>query len=118
MTALAYDPRKVAEELAWLKANPHFNERPATILEFLGPGYLECEALIRDSIKEALIEIFGEVVDPDRIAKVQRAMLTGAIGIGKTTIASIALPYMVHYVLCLKDPQGYYKLLPGSRIAF
>ena len=35
-----------------------------------------------------------------------------------TTFASIALPYMAHWVLCLKDPQGYYNLLPGSRIAF
>lgn len=35
-----------------------------------------------------------------------------------TTLASIALPYMAHWVLCLKDPQSYYDLLPGSRIAF
>jgi len=35
-----------------------------------------------------------------------------------TTMASIVLPYMVHWVLCLKDPQDFFDLLPGSRIAF
>lgn len=117
-TALSYDPVRVAEELQWLQDNPHFQERPASIREFLGPDYLDCEALIRDSIKEALIEIFGEKVNPNSIAQVQRAMVTGAIGIGKTTIASIIMPYMVHWILCLKDPQGYFQLLAGSRIAF
>jgi hypothetical protein len=45
-------------------------------------------------------------------------MVTGGIGIGKTTFASIVLPWMCHYVLCLKDPQTFFGLLPGSRIAF
>lgn len=35
-----------------------------------------------------------------------------------STLASIALTYMVHWVSCLHDPQGYFGLLPGSRIAF
>lgn len=35
-----------------------------------------------------------------------------------TTLASIALPYMVHWVQCLKDPQEFYGLMSGSRIAF
>jgi hypothetical protein len=40
-------------------------------------------------------------------------MVTGAIGIGKTTIASIILPYMCHWVLCLKDPQKFFGLCPA-----
>lgn len=113
-----FDPKKVARELAWLKRNPHFNERPATIRDFLGRGYLDIAALVRPGILAALVEIFGEEVDPFKISKVRRAMLTGAIGIGKTTFASIALPYMVHWVLCLRDPQEFFSLLPGSRISF
>lgn len=35
-----------------------------------------------------------------------------------TTIASVVLTYLVHWVLCLEDPQSFYNLLPGSRIAF
>lgn len=118
MSALTFDPVKAAYELQWLKDHPEFNERPATIREFLGPGYLDIDAKIRDGVREALVDIFGEEVSTYRIAKVQKAMFTGAIGIGKTTLASIAIPYMVHWILCLKDPQDYFGLLPGSRIAF
>lgn len=87
-------------------------------MEFIGPGYLDIESKVRPGIKKALVEIFGEDVNSTNIAKVLRAMVTGAIGIGKTTIASIILPYMCHWVLCLKDPQSFFDLLPGSRIAF
>lgn len=113
-----FDPAKVREEAEWLLAHPHFEERPASITEFLGEGYLNIESLVRPGLKEALVAIFGEKVNPDRIANFERAMVTGGIGIGKTTFASIALPYMAHWVLCMKNPQGFFGLLPGSRIAF
>lgn len=113
-----FDAKKIAEELEWLKDHPWFDMRPASIEEFLGEGYLNIEAKVRPGIKQACIEIFGTEPQPDRIAVVEEAMLTGAIGIGKTTFASIAIPYMVHWVLCLKDPQDYFSLLSGSRIAF
>lgn len=106
------------EELEWLKNNPSFAERPATIEEFLGPEYLNIEGKVRARIKAELIEILGTEVSGDRISKYSEACITGAIGIGKTTVAAIVLPYLVHWVLCLNDPQDYYNLLPGSRIAF
>lgn len=102
----------------FLQANPDFLDRPATIEEFIGPDYLDLEKTIRASVRAALVEIFGDYVRPDRISEARRAMFTGAIGIGKTTLASIAIPYMVHWVLCLKDPQEYFGLMPRSRIAF
>lgn len=105
-------------EARWLVQNPEFQERPATIMEFIGPGYLDIDEMVRPGIKEALLDIFGDDVNSNNIARVVRAMITGAIGIGKTTIASIILPYMVHWVLCLRDPQKFFELLPGSRIAF
>jgi hypothetical protein len=115
---MSFDPKRIVEEAMWLKANPHFEQKPATIEEFCGPGYLEIADLVRPGLMKALIDIFGEEVNAHRIAYFERAMITGGIGIGKTTFASIALPYMAHWVLCLKDPQRYFKLLPGSRIAF
>lgn len=110
--------RQMVIELQWLKRNPAFIERPASILEFLGPDYLDIEDGVREGVKEALVGIFGDKPNVYNLAKVQRAMFTGAIGVGKTTFASIALPYMVHWCLCLKDPQSFFGLLPGSRIAF
>lgn len=108
----------IYDEAVWLLAHPEFEEKPATIKEFLGGGYLDIAAKVRPGIVEALEAIFGEDVAGDRIALFEEAMVTGGIGIGKTTFASIALPYMVHWTLCLKDPQDYFELLPGSRIAF
>lgn len=106
------------EELEWLKENPHFRERPATLTEFLGPEYLNIASGVRPKIAEVLADIMGHEVDPTRPTAYELAIFTGAIGIGKTTVASIVLPYLVHWALCLKDPQSYFELLPGSRIAF
>lgn len=107
-----------AEEMDWLLNNPAFEERPASISEFLGEKYLNIDKGIRPGLRKVLIDIFGEKSNPYSLASYTEAMMTGAIGIGKTTFASIALPYMAHWVLCLKDPQGFFDLLPGSRIAF
>lgn len=115
---MAFDPNKALEELEWLQKHPWFEQRPASIIEFLGEDYLGIGNGVRPGLKKALVKIFGKEVSGHMISSVRRAMITGAIGIGKTTFASIALPYMVHWVLCLKDPQGYFDLLPGSRIAF
>lgn len=115
---MKFDPVAVARESKFLLDNPHFQERPASIKEFLGPDYLNIEGKVRPGLLKALEDIFGGEPNPHRIANFERAMVTGGIGIGKTTFASIALPYMAHWVLCLKDPQGYFDLLPGSRIAF
>lgn len=112
------DMDEFGREFDWLKAHPDFHERPATMTEFLGSDYLNISAKIRPGIRRALEDIFDQQEGDTRISQFERAMLTGAIGIGKTTFASIALPYMAHWVLCLKDPQGYFGLLPGSRIAF
>lgn len=43
-------------------------------------------------------------------AKYFECILTGAIGLGKTTIADIGLAYMLHRLLCLKNPPSFYGL--------
>lgn len=113
-----WDPAKIAADLAWLQDHPWFAEKPASIIEFLGPDYLNIEKNVRPGVRAELIHLFGEEVNGHRIARVRWAMFTGAIGIGKTTMASIIIPYMAHWCLCLKDPQDFYDLMPGSRIAF
>ena len=115
-------------KIQWVLDHPDFRFKPATIEEFLGPGYLDIDidqnasldprSKVRPGLKKALIEIFGSDIDPLRISLMRRALFTGGIGIGKTTLASIALSYMVHWVSCLAEPQKYFGLLPGSRIAF
>jgi hypothetical protein len=116
-------PAEILAQFKWLQVNPEFNECPATMDQFLGPDYLNLNVPgkppgVRESVRAVLIEIFGDHVDPYAISIKRRAMFTGAIGIGKTTLASIAIPYMIHWVYCLKSPQEYFGLLPGTRIAF
>jgi hypothetical protein len=113
-----WNPQRAFDELEWLKQHPEFEQMPASMPEFLGEDYLNIEKGVRPGVRDELIELFGDEVNGERIAKYRWAMFTGAIGIGKTTMASIILPYMCHWILCLKDPQGFYDLLPGSRIAF
>lgn len=113
-----FDEESVKREVAFLTKYPWFDERPASIKEFLGKGYLEIEKSVRPGLNKALVDIFGKEVNPHRISGYMDAMFTGAIGIGKTTFASIALPYMCHWVLCLRDPCDYFELMPGSKIAF
>lgn len=113
-----FDPKKIQEEADFLLKYPWFEEKPASIEEFMGSDYLNISALVRPGLRQALIDIFGKEVNPYKISGFESALFTGAIGIGKTTFASIALPYMCHWVLCLNNPQEYFELLSGSRIAF
>lgn len=105
-------------DVQWLLDHPEFEERPPDIITFLGSDYLNIRKNMRKRIVAELIEIFGEEFTAGQIARYREALITGGIGIGKTTIASIVLSYMACCTLCLKDPQEYYKLLPGSKIAF
>jgi hypothetical protein len=113
-----FDFGSAQKEFEWLKVNVQFEQMPMSMPEFLGTRGLNIESKIRAGVKDELYELFGTEANNKRIARYRWAMFTGAIGIGKTTMASIILPYMCHWILCLKDPQGFYDLLPGSRIAF
>lgn len=108
----------VAEESKWLIDNPAFDERPASMAEFLGEGYMEIEKYIRPGVRTVLIDIFGEVPNGRNPSKYGKAIMTGGIGIGKSTMAAIALSYLCHWTLCLRDPQEFFGLMPGSRISF
>ena len=110
--------RSEIAEARWLMKYPQFEERPATIREFVTANYLNNERSVRPGVMQALIDIFGDDIDPDWISLKRRAVFTGGIGIGKTTFASIVLPYMVHWVFCLRDAYEYFDIMDGTRIAF
>lgn len=105
------------DEIQWLADNPDFLERPASVREFLNREYLDIESGVREAVLNVLVDIFGEEPNTYKMSKYREAIATGGIGWGKSTVASIALCYMVHWLLCLKDPQKFFNLLPGSRIA-
>ena len=45
-------------------------------------------------------------------------ILTGGIGLGKSTISCVVGTYFLHKVLCLKDPAKFYDLGKNSKIVF
>lgn len=69
----------------------------------------------RDFCCEAVLRTLCEVFDPAR--GYREAALVWGIGAGKSYASSIALTYLAYCLLCLRDPQGYYGLAPGSEIA-
>lgn len=84
---------KVMANLLWLQNNPEFAERPATIEEFIGAGYLNIHDKVRPKIRQVLTEIFGADISPESMtAGYQRAMITGGIGIGKGVLPDCDLP--------------------------
>lgn len=96
-----------------------YEEIPVDILTFItDPDYLgsaftasDGSCLIYDYWIDTLRKIF------DKNSNVIELALSGAIGLGKSTIADIGLAYILHKLLCLKDPASYYRLTKGSRIA-
>ena len=58
-----------------------------------------------------------EEIFPDNVStRYNTIILTGAIGLGKSTIAVICLLYLLYRLLCLKDPYLYYGLQPIDKI--
>lgn len=108
----------VAEEAQWLVDNPAFDERPASMPEFLGEGYMEIDRYVRPGVRKVLIDIFGEEPNGENPSNYGKALLSGSIGWGKSTTASIVLAYLCHWTMCLRDPQDFFDLMPGSRISF
>jgi|GEM_PF-867753 len=88
-------------------------DRIVDVEEFVeSPEYMNQKAYIRPKIKEALMELFA----PGNTFV--EAVLTGAIGIGKTFFGDMAMAYMLYCLSCYESPQLEYDLAPGSSIIF
>lgn len=91
-----------------------YHTKPVDIETFIhDPYYLgKVASELHPKWKEDLYRVFG-VGSP-----IFEWILTGAIGIGKTTLASIGLSRKLYEMSCLRDPPSYYGLLPESLIVF
>jgi len=58
-----------------------------------------------------------EIFPTNLTTRYNTIIFTGAIGLGKSTIAVICLLYMLYRLLCLKDPYLYYGLQPVDKIS-
>lgn len=62
-------------------------------------------------------EKLKEIFPTNTITRYNTIVLTGAIGLGKSTIAVICLLYLLYRLLCLKDPYLYYGMQPIDKIS-
>src|SRR5207248_8043001 len=67
-----------------------------------------------DAIYPAVMDVLREI----NSGRYVEAVLTGAIGTGKTTIALLTIAYQLHVLSCLRDPHAFFKLDPASSIIF
>lgn len=93
-----------------------YDELPIDISTFISdPEYLGASTGNGSNIypywKSTLARIFAND------STIVEVILSGAIGIGKSTVALIALAYILHRLLCLRTPAKHYNLLEGSKIA-
>jgi hypothetical protein len=97
---------------------------PVPIEEFIeSPGYLGMAGQVYPVVMDALIELNNPVIEglPHRYrlgSSYTEAVLTGAIGTGKTTIALLTMAYQVYVLSCLRDPQRVYGLDRASELLF
>lgn len=87
---------------------------PVSIEEFLHDDYYmgRTGSDLHPKWKEDLYEVFKPG------STIFEWVMTGAIGIGKTTLAGIALVRKIYELSCLRDPSAYYGLLPESLVVF
>jgi len=82
---------------------------PVGVRQFVeDPYYLGLQGQVFPRLLDDLEELFeGDYIE---------AILTGAIGWGKSTFAEIAMCRMLYEISCLRDPQKVYGLMKGSVI--
>lgn len=87
-----------------------YDEIPVSIEEFVyGRGYLDLGGVIYPGIFELL-----RLCDDPRVRQID---ISAGKGSGKSFLVSCAMARMVYLLLCLKNPQWFYALAPGSLIA-
>lgn len=99
-----------------------YEERVPDILTFINDPYYLGKTLVKadgtSSVYPIWIDSLQKVYpNPYYTPKVE-VYLTGGIGLGKSTMAKIMILYDCCKLLCLKNPQEYFDLLPSTVIRF
>jgi len=92
-----------------------YDEIPISVDEFIAnPHYLGKSTRNGESIYPYWRKKYREIFDPS--LGYEEIVLTGAIGVGKTRTAVISLCYLLYKLMCLKNPQEYFKFNEGDKI--
>lgn len=84
--------------------------------QYLGSGLTNEEG--KFTIFPYWVEKLKEIFPNNLETKYRTAVFSGAIGLGKSTIAVIGILYQLYRMICLKDPYLFYGLQPIDLITF
>lgn len=105
---LPADRREAFARYLERRASPYVRQ-PVGILEFVGSSaYLGRDGELYPKVMEALSEMTS--------GRYQEAVLTGAIGTAKSTLAVYSMAWSLYQLSILKDPHGEFGLDPTSEI--
>ena len=92
-----------------------WEEFPVDIGTFIdSPDFLDWKKNIYYGVRKNLENIF--VFDKNYDLKYNHAIIIESPGTGKSEFSAIASMYMVYRMLCMRNPQRFYGIAPGSRI--
>ena len=94
-----------------------YKERPADIETFImSKDYLDLSDSIRPVILEDLKALFCDE-ESFAFCPYREAVFDEAIGSGKSFLTSIIIAYVLHHLLCMRNPQKSFNLEQNSMIA-
>jgi hypothetical protein len=99
------------------RAAEQLTRYPVSIREFIESP----EFLSDTSVYSANMKALEELNNPDGLrvgSCYTEAVIAGAIGVGKSTIAVLSLLYQIYILSCLRSPQQLFDLSPKSEIVF
>jgi len=83
----------------------------------LGERYLNLGGVVRKSVFDDIVEFFKSPDGNPWHRNYDMAALCEGIGSGKSFKTSIMVTYFLHLLLCLREPQRYFKSSKSSKIA-
>lgn len=96
--------------------NVDYNEIPVSIDEFIeNPYYLGKSTDNGNNIYPYWRKTYRKIFDSS--LAYEEVIFTGAIGVGKTKTADVCLAYLLYNLMCLKNPQKYFKMIEGEEIS-
>jgi len=85
------------------------------------PTFVNPQDTARPFNKKLLIEIFDTGTTAEdfiNLGKYEEILYIAGIGSGKSYVSSMAITYIIYRLLCLRNPQKYFRFAKGTRIAF
>jgi len=95
----------------YLQGQHTYIRERVTIRQFIeSKDYLDAKGVVYPEIMKCLEELNG--------GQYSEAVLTGGIGVGKSSIALYTCAYQLYLLSCMKNPHQEFGLDPSSEIVF